>query len=171
MRRRPDEDDREEEQRRDPDVPGRRGPADERRHGARGAADHDVLRRRALQPARVDDDVEEAADEREDRGEDVDRAREQNEGERQQREPELERPARGTRPDATGRAFVRSPISGSMSRSSTWLSADAPPQASARPDHRGNARPVPGQPRAPAIIPQKPVISRSDMIRGFVSAT
>ena len=33
----------------------------------------------------------------------------------------------GTRPDATGRARVRSPISGSMSRSSTWLSADAPP--------------------------------------------
>ena len=31
--------------------------------------------------------------------------------------------------------------------------------------------PVPGQPRAPAIIPQKPVTSSSDMIRGFVSVT
>ena len=76
-----------------------------------------------------------------------------------------------TRPDATGRERVRSPISGSMSRSSTWLRADAPPQASASPTIAATARPVPGQPRAPAIIPQKPVISSSDMIRGFVSAT
>ena len=43
----------------------------------------------------------------------------------------------GTRPDATGRAAVRSPISRSMSRSITWLSALAPPHASARPsEHR-----------------------------------
>ena len=77
----------------------------------------------------------------------------------------------GTRPEATGRAFVRSPMSGSMSRSRTWLSADAPPHASASPTIAATASPVPGQPRAPAIIPQKPVMSRSDMIRGFVSAT
>ncbi len=76
-----------------------------------------------------------------------------------------------TRPEATGRRFVRSPISGSMSRSSTWLSALAPPQASARPTIAATAVPVPGQPRAPTIIPQKPVISSSDMIRGFVSVT
>ncbi len=78
-----------------PRLPGRRGPADERRHGARGSADHDVLRRRALQPARVDDDVERAAGEREHGGEDVDGAREQDEGERQEHEAELERAARG----------------------------------------------------------------------------
>ena len=30
---------------------------------------------------------------------------------------------------------------------------------------------VPGQPLAPATIPQNPVMSRSDMMRGFVSAT
>ena len=77
----------------------------------------------------------------------------------------------GTRPEATGRELVRFPISGSMSRSSTWLSADAPPHASASPAIAATASPVPGQPRAPAIIPQKPVMSRSDMIRGFVSAT
>ena len=58
-----------------------------------------------------------------------------------------------------------------MSRSSTWLSADAPPHASASPTIAETASPVPGQPRAPAIIPQKPVMSSSDMIRGFVSAT
>ena len=77
----------------------------------------------------------------------------------------------GTRPEATGRERVRFPIRESMSRSSTWLSADAPPQASASPTIAATASPVPGQPRAPAIIPQKPVTSRSDMIRGFVSAT
>ena len=76
-----------------------------------------------------------------------------------------------TRPDATGRRFVRSPISGSMSRSSTWFSALAPPHARASPTVAATATVVPGQPRAPAIIPQKPVIRRSDMIRGFVSAT
>ena len=58
-----------------------------------------------------------------------------------------------------------------MSRSSTWLSALAPPQASASPTIAATAVSVPGQPCAPAIIPQKPVISSSDMIRGFVSAT
>ena len=94
VRRRPDEDDREEEQRRDSDVPGRGGPAHERRHGAGSSADHDVLRSRPLQPARVDDDVEQTAHQGEDGREDVHRAREQDEGERQQREPELERPAR-----------------------------------------------------------------------------
>ena len=40
------------------DVAGHRGPADHRREGAGGAADHDVLRRAALQPDRVDEDVE-----------------------------------------------------------------------------------------------------------------
>ena len=58
-----------------------------------------------------------------------------------------------------------------MSRSSTWLSALAPPHASARPAIPAIATVVPGQPRAPAIIPQKPVTSSSDMIRGFVNAT
>ena len=77
----------------------------------------------------------------------------------------------GTRPDATGRRFVRAPMSESMSRSSTWLSALAPPQASARPTVAASARSVPGQPRAPAIIPQKPVTSSRLMIRGFVRAT
>jgi hypothetical protein len=37
----------------------RGGPADHRREGASGAADDDVLRRRALEPHRVDDGVEE----------------------------------------------------------------------------------------------------------------
>src|SRR4051812_24902834 len=56
-----------------------------------------------------------------------------------------------------------------MSRSSTWLRALAPPQASARPTIASIASAVPGQPCAPRIIPQKPVTSRSDITRGFVS--
>ena len=56
----------------------------------------------ALEVARVDDDVEEVADEREHRREHVDRAREQRERERREDEAELERPrcrdpARGDR--------------------------------------------------------------------------
>ena len=58
-----------------------------------------------------------------------------------------------------------------MSRSSTWFSALAPPQASASPTVAAIAIVVPGQPRAPAIIPQKPVTRSSDMMRGFVSVT
>ena len=75
------------------------------------------------------------------------------------------------RPAATGRDRVRLPISRSMSASSTWLRALAPPQASARPtivaatSHKG------GSPAAPTTIPQSPVKRSSDMIRGFVSVT
>ena len=42
----------------DADVSGHRRPADDRRERAGGAADDDVLRRAALQPDRVDEDVE-----------------------------------------------------------------------------------------------------------------
>ena len=65
VRRRPEEDDQEEPERGQAEVPGRGCVADERRHRAGRAADDDVLRRRALQPAGVDEDVEEVADERE----------------------------------------------------------------------------------------------------------
>ena len=94
MRRRPEEDDQEEPERRQAEVPGGGGVADERRYRAGGAADDDVLRRRALQPARVDEHVEEVPDESERGGQDVDGAREQDEGERREDEPELERARR-----------------------------------------------------------------------------
>ena len=90
MRRRPEEDDQEQEQRRQAQVARRRRPADERRDRAGGAADHDVLRRRPLQPARVDEHVEEAADEREHRGQHVHERGQQHERERHQREAELD---------------------------------------------------------------------------------
>ena len=102
MRRRPEEDDQEEPERGQRQVAGRGGEADERRHRPGGAADDDVLHRRALQIARVDDDVEEVPDEREHRCQHVDGACEQRERERREDEAELERPrgrhaARGDR--------------------------------------------------------------------------
>jgi hypothetical protein len=59
----------------------------------------------------------------------------------------------------------------SMSRSMTWLSALAPPQASARPASIAASGAAPGHPPAPTNIPAAPVRRRSDMIRGFVSVT
>ena len=53
------------------DRAGHRGPADHRREGAGGAADDDVLRRRALQPHRVDDGVKEDGEGEEPGGEPV----------------------------------------------------------------------------------------------------
>ena len=81
--------------------------------------------------------------------------------------------ARGaaTRPEATGRAAVRSPISLSMSASITWLSALEPPQASARPTIVARNSQPSGQPSAPTNMPAAPVSSSSVMIRGFVSVT
>ena len=59
MGRGPEEDDDEQHDRRPGERAGDRRPADEHGHGAGGAADHDVLRDGALQPERVDEDVEE----------------------------------------------------------------------------------------------------------------
>ena len=58
MGRGPDEDDGEEHDRRPAQAVGDRRPADEDGNGAGRPADHDVLRRDALQPQRVDEDVE-----------------------------------------------------------------------------------------------------------------
>ena len=66
--RRPEEHDREQQDRRPADGPAHGGPADERRHRARRAADHDVLRRAALEPDRVDEDVAQEAAEAQQRG-------------------------------------------------------------------------------------------------------
>ena len=59
MRRRPQEDDHEEHDALEAHRAGCRGPADHRRQRARGSADDDVLRRRALEPHGVDHGVEE----------------------------------------------------------------------------------------------------------------
>src|SRR3546814_6433486 len=53
MRRRPDEDDREQDQRVHMHFARHRNPAEQRWRGAGGATDHDILRRRTLQIQRV----------------------------------------------------------------------------------------------------------------------
>ena len=90
MRGRPEEHDCEEDEGGQRQVPGRRRPADERRDRACSSADDDVLRRRAFEEARVDEDVEEVAREREDRGQDVDDTGKEHEREGRQGEAELE---------------------------------------------------------------------------------
>jgi len=58
-----------------------------------------------------------------------------------------------TRPAATGRVAVRR-MRASISRSSTWLSALAPPDESASPNIVARARPIRGTPSvANAIAP------------------
>ena len=134
MRWRPQEDDPEQRRAREGQVAGRGGVPDERRHRAGRTADDDVLRRRPLQPARVDDHVEARC--RRARG-----ARSARSGRTRATRTRARRArartralvGAGTRPEATGRLAVRSPISLSMSASSTWLSALAPPHASASP--------------------------------------
>ena len=110
MRRRPEEHDQEQPERRQRKRPGGGRVADERRYRSRGAADHDVPVGRPLEVAGVHDDVEEAADEGEHRRQHVDRGREEGEREPHQATPNSSARGAGTRPDATGRAAVRSPI-------------------------------------------------------------
>ncbi len=57
MRRRPGEDDEEQQQRFRRDLPGHRRPAEHRRHRTGSPADHDVLRRKRLEDHRVEDGV------------------------------------------------------------------------------------------------------------------
>ena len=75
--------------------PGHRRPADQRRHGAGGAADHDVLRRAALQPDRVDEHVAEEAGEGQRGGQRVDRQRELDQRQAREHAAEQQRRARG----------------------------------------------------------------------------
>ena len=93
MRRRPQTHDHEQPHRGNGVVPCCSRVPDQRRHGAGGAAEDDVLRTAALEVAGVDDDVEEVPDEREHRGEEVRRC-EQRERRGRGRKPELERARR-----------------------------------------------------------------------------
>ena len=113
------------------ELAARGGVADHRREGAGGAADHDVLRRRALQPHRVDDDIEEDREGEQRRREPVG-----DEAERQHREDgEHEAEAQGLAaascaPAGIGRLRVRA-ISASMSASYHMLSAPEAPAPTA----------------------------------------
>src|SRR5262249_27046128 len=59
MWRRPEEEEGKEETGLDREAPRPRPPADDGRKGARGAADNNVLRRRSLEPCRIDSNVKE----------------------------------------------------------------------------------------------------------------
>ena len=70
---------------------GRRRPADHRRQRARGAADHDVLRGRALQPDRIDHHVEEDREGEQRRRKQIDQQSQRHDRENRQREAETRR--------------------------------------------------------------------------------
>src|SRR5206468_9012152 len=86
MRRRPEKDDREQEPRREIEGAGDGGPTDKRWDRARSATDDDVLRGRALEPDRVDEDVEDRAAERERRRQQIREHREHDERDHVQRD-------------------------------------------------------------------------------------
>ena len=164
MRRRPHEHDREQGQRRERDVPGRCRPADERGHRAGRPADDDVLRRRALQPARVDEDVEQVAGEREQGRRHVDRHAEQHERRGRERQTELERlrrAIRARRPPGGGRC---APIVRSMSRSMQVVERARPATGERESDHRRGDPAGRGQPARADHHPAAPVRRSSDMI-------
>ena len=113
------------------DVPGRRDPADQRREGAGGAADDDVLRRPRLQPHGVDEDVEQDRDGEQRRRQPVGREAHQQHREDAEPDAEVERGLRGPSARAgSGRLAVRR-ILASRSASYHWLSAPHAPAPSA----------------------------------------
>ena len=111
VRRGPEEDQREHQHALDRDAAGRRRPADHRRQRPGRAADHDVLRRRPLQPDRVDHRVEEDGEGEQPRRDEVGEEPQHHHREPGQRQPERQRlaaldPPRGDRP-AGGAAHHR----------------------------------------------------------------
>ena len=136
MRRRPDEDDREQHEGLERDRARHGGLADHRREGARGAADDDVLRRRALQPHRVDDDVEEDREGEEARGEPVGDEPEHQHRAGRKRQAEGERLVRRDPPAGIGRLRVRV-IRASISASHHMLRQPEAPAPTAIIEERG----------------------------------
>ncbi|MPL91570.1 hypothetical protein SDC9_37645 [bioreactor metagenome] len=98
MRRRPHEDQREHQKAFKRDAARRHRPADHRREGPGGAADHDVLRRRALQPDRVDHHVEEDGEGQQRRGDAIRHHRQKPDRQPRKRQPDRQRLARGHPP-------------------------------------------------------------------------
>ena len=91
MRRGPEEDDHEHRHGFEADAPRRHGPADHRREGTGCTADNDVLRRAALEPDGIDDDVEEDREGQEGPREDVRGQRQHHAGNSRQRQAEAKR--------------------------------------------------------------------------------
>ena len=134
MRRRPHEHDEEQQQRVRVDGVRDRGPAEHGRRGAGGAADDDVLRRRALEPHGVDHGVADQRGEREHGGQRVDQQHEDAPSTARTSTNANNSAERGDiLPVGSGRRLVRD-ICASMRSSSTWLITAA--LAAARPTPR-----------------------------------
>ncbi|KAF1854768.1 hypothetical protein Lal_00013172 [Lupinus albus] len=141
MRRRPEEDDQEQQHRHQRDVARHRHPADQRRKGPRPAADDDVLRRARLQPHGIDPRVVEDRHRQDRRRQPaVGQPHDHDRGARQ-REAEI---ARGFAVHAPGRQWplARALHPASISASHHWLSAAAPPAPTAM--HRIAVKPSTG---------------------------
>ncbi len=122
MRRRPEEDDQEQQDRLDRQRTRRRRPRHHRRQRAGGAADHDVLRGPALQPHRVDHDIEEDREGQQRAGKPVDEDAERHHREERQRQAEGQRLGRRARGRA-GSAGWRCATSARRCRHRTTCSA------------------------------------------------
>ena len=170
MGRRPVEDDQEEEERGQGEVPRRRRPADDRRDRPRCPADHDVLRGRALQVPRVDDHVEEVPEDGEECRENVREAREDDEREGRECEPELERTLRR---DASG--CHRSPVRAAHVLVDIPVEDVVESGGAATGERKaakdGCEKAGRGKPSAPTKVPPAAVSRSSTMILGFVSVT
>ena len=166
MRRRPEKDDREQRDRAPADIAGDRGPADQRRQRAGRAADHDVLRRPALQPDRIDEDVEGDRQRQQLRRHPVDRQPHDHDRADRQHDAESRAPRPASSgPAGSGRIAVRR-ITASMSRSYHMLIAPDAPAPTAM--HNTATAASTGW-RCPGATtsPTKPVKTTSDMTRGF----
>ena len=130
VRRRPQEDDGEQQPRQQRRVARHRRPADDDRKGAGRAADDDVLRRPALQPDGIDDDVEQDRDGEPEGRHPVDREAHDGDRAAASMTPKRQRLAGSILPAGSGRLAVRF-ITASISASYHWLSAPEAPAATA----------------------------------------
>ena len=168
MRRSPEEDYQEEIDRQQIDPAGDGGVSDERRKRARRPADDDVLRRRPLQPARIDEDVEVESRQSETRGENVRRPGEQKCRSVASATPNASTDFGPIRPAGIGRSRVRA-ITVSMSLSRYMFTAFAPPAIRYPPTSMIIASPKLGRPAT--YIGAIAVTSSSEMILGLVRVT
>ena len=171
VRRGPEEDDREQHERRQRDVAGDGRPADQRREAAGDPAPDDVLRRAPLEQQRVDEDVERVGAEGEPRRQPVRRRGRARGSTATPRTAPNTVAARGpTRWRGRARRRVRR-IRSSMSRSSTQLKTLALAAAKQPPTMVSRTSTSGGTPRAARNIAGTVVTSSSSMIRGLVRLT
>jgi len=132
--------------------------------------DHDVLRRPALQPDRVDENIEQDRRQEQRRGHEVGRDRHQQDGEERQQHARASASSGATRPAGSGRLRVRA-INASRSRSLPHVDG-AGGAGTQRDRQHGECGRQTGA-GAPGAIstPTRPVNTTSDITRGFNRST